>query len=202
MSERGAQGTAAPRGRAGPDPRRPPPPSGNVGYALRGTITKCLMPCGKPTCRCKADPPLLHGPYYLWTRRVAGKTRTVRLTYLTAEQAARVSQASGQRGEPEGHDNEQRVAASGRPCPRRGFMSPTLGREWKRYEPGSGRTPASPFPGPIAGGRPDRRTRVGRPVHAASRCALGRHRPVTQRRGRTPELRSCALRGASTTGAG
>ncbi len=53
---------------------------------LRGTITKCRLPCGKPTCRCKADPPILHGPYYLWTRKVAGKTVTVR---LTAEQAAR-----------------------------------------------------------------------------------------------------------------
>jgi hypothetical protein len=57
-----------------------------IGLVLRGTITKCLMPCGKPTCRCKADPPRLHGPYYLWTRKVAGKTRTVR---LTAAQAAR-----------------------------------------------------------------------------------------------------------------
>ncbi|HLE44164.1 MAG TPA: DUF6788 family protein [Methylomirabilota bacterium] len=58
----------------------------DLDLVLRGTITKCLLPCGKPACRCKADPPILHGPYYLWTRKVAGKTVTVR---LTAEQAAR-----------------------------------------------------------------------------------------------------------------
>ena len=57
-----------------------------LGLVLRGTIGKRFMPCGKPACRCKADPPILHGPYYLWTRKVAGKTVTVR---LTAEQAAR-----------------------------------------------------------------------------------------------------------------
>ena len=60
--------------------------STDLGLVLRGTIGKRFMPCGKPACRCKADPPLLHGPYYLWTRKVAGKTVTVR---LTAEQAAR-----------------------------------------------------------------------------------------------------------------
>jgi len=60
--------------------------STDLGLVLRGTIGKRFMPCGKPACRCKADPPILHGPYYLWTRKVAGKTVTVR---LTAEQAAR-----------------------------------------------------------------------------------------------------------------
>jgi hypothetical protein len=60
--------------------------SEDLGPVLRGTITKCRLPCGKPACRCKADPPILHGPYYLWTRKVAGKTVTV---HLTAEQAAR-----------------------------------------------------------------------------------------------------------------
>ena len=60
--------------------------STDLGLVLRGTIGKRFMPCGKAACRCKADPPLLHGPYYLWTRKVAGKTVTVR---LTAEQVAR-----------------------------------------------------------------------------------------------------------------
>ena len=41
--------------------------------------------CGNPTCRCKADPPLLHGPYHVWTRKVAAKTVTV---VLGPEQAA------------------------------------------------------------------------------------------------------------------
>lgn len=57
----------------------------NIGLVLRGSIGLHLNRCGNPTCRCKADPPILHGPYYKWTRKVAGKT--VNAT-LTPEQAA------------------------------------------------------------------------------------------------------------------
>jgi hypothetical protein len=38
------------------------------------------MPCGKPGCRCQRDPPQLHGPYWQWSHKVAGKTITRRLT--------------------------------------------------------------------------------------------------------------------------
>jgi len=38
------------------------------------------MPCGKPGCRCHADPPQLQGPYWQWTRAVRGKTVTRRLS--------------------------------------------------------------------------------------------------------------------------
>ena len=38
------------------------------------------MPCGKPGCRCQADPPQLQGPYWQWTRAVRGKTVTRRLS--------------------------------------------------------------------------------------------------------------------------
>ena len=55
-----------------------------IGYFRRGTLLKRLMTCGKPVCACKASPPRLHGPYYQWTRKVEGKTVTVR---LSAEQA-------------------------------------------------------------------------------------------------------------------
>ncbi len=51
-----------------------------VGPFLRGSIQRRLMPCGKPGCRCQATSPKLHGPYYQWTRKVKGKTVTVRLT--------------------------------------------------------------------------------------------------------------------------
>lgn len=56
-----------------------------VGFALPGTLLERRMACGKPTCRCKADPPQLHGPYHQWTRKIDGKTVTRR---LTDEQAA------------------------------------------------------------------------------------------------------------------
>jgi hypothetical protein len=51
-----------------------------IGYFRRGTLLKRFMPCGKPGCRCQESPPRLHGPYYQWTRKVDGKTVTVRLT--------------------------------------------------------------------------------------------------------------------------
>ncbi|MGH8961683.1 MAG: DUF6788 family protein [Jatrophihabitantaceae bacterium] len=55
-------------------------------YALPGTLARRFMRCGKANCRCKADPPVLHGPYWHWTRTVAGKTHT---RSLNAEQAQR-----------------------------------------------------------------------------------------------------------------
>jgi hypothetical protein len=51
-----------------------------AGPALPGTLTIRAYPCGKPACRCHADPPLLHGPYAEWTRKINGKTLTRRLT--------------------------------------------------------------------------------------------------------------------------
>jgi len=51
----------------------------NLGLVLRGSIARRLTRCGNPRCRCHADPPMLHGPYYIWTRKVAGTTVTVQL---------------------------------------------------------------------------------------------------------------------------
>lgn len=55
------------------------------GLALPGTLIERRTRCGRTGCRCGADPPNLHGPYWSWTRKVAGKTRT---RYLSAEQYA------------------------------------------------------------------------------------------------------------------
>ena len=55
-----------------------------IGYFRRGTLLKRFIACGKPDCACQASPPRLHGPYYQWTRKVAGKTVTV---LLSREQA-------------------------------------------------------------------------------------------------------------------
>jgi hypothetical protein len=51
-----------------------------AGPALPGTLTVRAYACGKPACRCHADPPALHGPYPEWTRKIGGKTVTRRLT--------------------------------------------------------------------------------------------------------------------------
>jgi hypothetical protein len=57
-----------------------------TGFVLPGTLLERHTRCGKPNCRCKHDPPTLHGPYYQWTRKVDGKTVT---RLLTGEQIER-----------------------------------------------------------------------------------------------------------------
>ena len=59
---------------------------GSVGFALPGTVLERRVRCGRKGCRCRADPPQLHGPYYQWTRKVAGKTET---RLMSAAQMAR-----------------------------------------------------------------------------------------------------------------
>lgn len=51
-----------------------------MGWFLRGSLLQVANRCGKPGCACKADPPRMHGPYWQWTRKVSGKTVSVRLT--------------------------------------------------------------------------------------------------------------------------
>lgn len=55
------------------------------GWFVRGSLLKVFNRCGNPSCRCKADPPKLHGPYWQWSRKVAGKTVSGRLTDAQAE---------------------------------------------------------------------------------------------------------------------
>ena len=51
-----------------------------TGKILPGSIQQRHTRCGRPGCACQADPPRPHGPYWQWTRKVAGKTVTRRLT--------------------------------------------------------------------------------------------------------------------------
>jgi hypothetical protein len=50
----------------------------------RGSVSERTMKCGKAGCPCQQDPKARHGPYYSWTRSMAGKTRS---RYLSPEQA-------------------------------------------------------------------------------------------------------------------
>jgi hypothetical protein len=46
-----------------------------------GSLHEQFLPCGKATCRCHdRKSPKLHGPYYLWVRRIGGRqvNRTLR----------------------------------------------------------------------------------------------------------------------------
>jgi hypothetical protein len=45
-----------------------------IGFALPGSLTVRAYRCGKAKCRCRAEPPQLHGPYAFWTRKIEGKT--------------------------------------------------------------------------------------------------------------------------------
>ncbi len=51
-----------------------------LGLVLPGTVLHRQARCGKPSCRCHADPPHPHPPFWSWTRKVDGKTITHRLT--------------------------------------------------------------------------------------------------------------------------
>ena len=57
-----------------------------VGFLLKGSVGQRFLPCGSPGCRCHADPPQLHGPYWQWTSKVSGKTVS---RMLSEEQARR-----------------------------------------------------------------------------------------------------------------
>ena len=45
-----------------------------LGLALPGSLMQRHVRCGRAGCRCHHDPPQLHGPYWHWTRKRAGKT--------------------------------------------------------------------------------------------------------------------------------
>ncbi|MGH3838547.1 MAG: DUF6788 family protein [Pseudonocardiaceae bacterium] len=50
-----------------------------LGFLAPGSVIERYTACTHPGCRCHADPPARHGPYYQYTRKLAGKTLTRRL---------------------------------------------------------------------------------------------------------------------------
>lgn len=57
----------------------------DLGFIAQGTVQRRYKTCGQPGCVCQRDPDKRHGPYYHWTRKVAGKTVSVTLTQEEAE---------------------------------------------------------------------------------------------------------------------
>lgn len=51
-----------------------------VGFVLPGTVSERYLTCTHQGCRCHGNPPLRHGPYWYWTRKIKAKTvsRTLR----------------------------------------------------------------------------------------------------------------------------
>lgn len=56
-----------------------------IGFIRSGSVAPRYNYCGKANCRCHADPPQPHGPYWQWTAKVNGKTVNRRLTAREAE---------------------------------------------------------------------------------------------------------------------
>jgi hypothetical protein len=52
----------------------------DLGFIAQGTVQTRYKTCGQPGCICQSNPDKRHGPYYHWTRKVAGKTVSVTLT--------------------------------------------------------------------------------------------------------------------------
>jgi hypothetical protein len=52
----------------------------DLGFIQQGSVVLRHTYCRTPGCRCHADPPQPHGPYWQWTRYDSGKTITRRLT--------------------------------------------------------------------------------------------------------------------------
>jgi hypothetical protein len=56
-----------------------------LGPVVPGTLLERSLRCGNAGCRCHAEPPQLHGPYWYWTRKVNNKTVS---QLLSTEQVA------------------------------------------------------------------------------------------------------------------
>jgi hypothetical protein len=56
-----------------------------IGLIQAGSLTRRYTRCTTPGCRCNADPPQPHGPYYQWSAKLNGKTVTRRLNETEAE---------------------------------------------------------------------------------------------------------------------
>ena len=52
----------------------------DLGFIATGSVIERFTVCTATGCRCHADPPQRHGPYFQHTRKIAGKTITTRLT--------------------------------------------------------------------------------------------------------------------------
>jgi len=50
----------------------------------RGSLCERRMKCGQAACACQRDPKAAHGPYFLLTQKVEGKTHS---RYVSPEQA-------------------------------------------------------------------------------------------------------------------
>jgi len=51
----------------------------SLGPIRKGSIYQTRLRCGSSGCRCHRDPDARHGPYWLWTAKVDGKSKCRKL---------------------------------------------------------------------------------------------------------------------------
>ncbi len=56
-----------------------------LGPVVPGNLSQRSTRCAGAGCRCRADPPVLHGPYPTWTHQVNGRQVTKTLSEEEAE---------------------------------------------------------------------------------------------------------------------
>ena len=83
-------------------------------FALPGALADRMTRSGHHGCRCRADPPRLHGPYRQWTRKKNGKTAT---KILTDDQAADYAPGSTTTGASATSSPNSKPSASRSPTP-------------------------------------------------------------------------------------
>ena len=49
----------------------------SISYLKKGSLSKCYQTCGTSSCRCHRDKKYRHGPYWWWSTKEKGKTRTI-----------------------------------------------------------------------------------------------------------------------------
>lgn len=65
-----------------------------LGSVVPGNLAQRSTTCAGAGCRCRADPPLLHGPYPTWTHQVNGRQVTKTLSAEEAEKLRPAIQAN------------------------------------------------------------------------------------------------------------
>ena len=49
----------------------------SISYLKKGSLLKCYQTCGTTGCRCHRYKKYRHGPYWWWSTKVDGKTRSI-----------------------------------------------------------------------------------------------------------------------------
>jgi len=49
----------------------------SISYLKKGSLTKCYQTCGNKSCRCHKDKKYRHGPYWWWSTKENGKTKSI-----------------------------------------------------------------------------------------------------------------------------